>query len=166
MTCHYQSSQHSPFLQTMPSCTAPSRNKSDAVTLQADLDELVVWEKDWTMEFHPKKCKTLRVTNKRNIIEAEYSIHGENLELVESAKYLGVTINKNLKWKQHVDNIAAKATNVRFFFQRNLHSFSKEIKLTCYKNSYGPSWNMLVQFGVPTTTNLLLTKLKWLRGSL
>ena len=72
---------------------------SDAVTLQADLDKLVVWEKDWTMKFNPKKCKTLRVTNKRNIIEAEYSIHGENLELVESAKYLGVIINKNLKWK-------------------------------------------------------------------
>ena len=38
---------------------------ADIHILQNDLDKLVLWENDWSMEFHPEKCKLLRITNKR-----------------------------------------------------------------------------------------------------
>jgi hypothetical protein len=44
------------------------------------------------MQFHPAKCTVLTVTNKRNPIVAEYTIRGQLLAAVTSAKYLGVTI--------------------------------------------------------------------------
>ena len=50
------------------------------------------------MEFHPSKCKLLRITNKTKPIISNYKIHNENLESVDNAKYLGVIINKRLKW--------------------------------------------------------------------
>ena len=43
-----------------------------------------------------EKCKVLRITNKRKPINAAYKIHNEELEIVNNAKYLGVTINKHL----------------------------------------------------------------------
>ena len=51
------------------------------------------------MEFNPSKCQLLRVmqlTLKHKPVEASYTIHGQTLELVESAKYLGVTIDSKL----------------------------------------------------------------------
>ena len=51
----------------------------DATLLQQDLNSLQDWEKTWMMEFHPDKCQLLRVTNKRKIIQAEYTIHNQKL---------------------------------------------------------------------------------------
>ena len=53
--------------------------EEDAIKLQQDLDQLQQWEVDWRMEFHPKKCQLLHVTNKRNIIKASYNIRGQTL---------------------------------------------------------------------------------------
>ena len=43
-------------------------------------------------EFHPDKCKMLRVTDKRKAINYKYHIHGHELENMSEAKYLEVTI--------------------------------------------------------------------------
>ena len=43
----------------------------NATILQNDLDKLVLWEENWSMEFHPKKCKVLRITNKSKPINAQ-----------------------------------------------------------------------------------------------
>ena len=37
---------------------------SDMQSLQDDMDNLLQWEQDWQMEFHPNKCQLLRITNK------------------------------------------------------------------------------------------------------
>ena len=99
---------------------------ADTYILQNDLDKLVLWEKNWSMEFHPEKYKLLRINNKRKIVDASYFIHGVQLEKVEQAKYLGVT--KNLNSKKHINNIISKATNVRLYLQRNLNYFDKKIQ--------------------------------------
>ena len=90
-----------------------------------------MWENDWSMEFHPEKCKLLRITNNRKIVHASYSIHGVQLEKVDQAKYLGLTITKNFNWNKHINNTILKATNVHL--QKNLHNFGKESKLLFYK---------------------------------
>ena len=36
----------------------------DTLQLQKDLDALTKWENEWSMEFHPDKCKILRIKNK------------------------------------------------------------------------------------------------------
>ena len=108
-------------------------SKEDSEQLQLDLDKLVNWEKNWSMQFHPEKSKLLRVTNKRNVIKSDYTIHGQQLELVTKAKYLGVTITKDISWKTHISNICAKANNTRFFLQRNLTKSDPQTRLMCYK---------------------------------
>ena len=41
------------------------------------------------MEFHPQKCQTMHITNKRKPTTVPYTIHGHVLEEVDTAKYLG-----------------------------------------------------------------------------
>ena len=51
----------------------------DAIELQSDLEKLQEWEIRNKMEFHLGKCQLLRVTNKRNPIVTDYSIHSQNI---------------------------------------------------------------------------------------
>lgn len=44
--------------------------------------------------FQEMQTEVVQVTNKRNPHPTSFNIHGHNLEMFESAKYLGVTINK------------------------------------------------------------------------
>ena len=90
------------------------------------------------MEFHPKKCQVLHVTNKRNIIKASYNIHGHILEETDSAKYLGVNIHHKLSWNHHIQKVTSKANSTRAFLQRNIHQCPRETKVLCYKTLLRP----------------------------
>jgi hypothetical protein len=71
-------------------------NEDDASTLQENLNKLGQWENEWCMKFQTDKCNVLRVTNKTKKTEANYHLHGHTLELLTSAKYLGLTITNKL----------------------------------------------------------------------
>ena len=57
----------------------PINNQQDSIALQEDLDSLQRWESDWLMHFHPQKCQTMHITNKRNIIQSTYTIYNHKL---------------------------------------------------------------------------------------
>ena len=52
------------------------------------------------MEFHPDKCKVLRIKNKRKVIKYSYLLHNVILKEASNANYLGVTMNNRLSWKK------------------------------------------------------------------
>jgi hypothetical protein len=105
---------------------------NDARKLQSDLDRLASWENKWQMEFHPKKCQVLSITNKKKPIIFYYSLHGHTLERVLEAKYLGITIKKNLNWNQHISNTCNKANRALGFLRRNLKINSIKVKQQAY----------------------------------
>ena len=110
----------------------------DGLSLQADLERLQEWERDWSMQFNPEKCEVLRITNKRKAIVTEYKIRGQTLPTVDSAKYLGVTLHNKLSWNPHIERIAKKANSTRAFLQRNLHGSPEPVKAQCYKTFVRP----------------------------
>ena len=89
---------------------------ADASKLQHYLDALQVWEATWMMEFNPAKCQLLRVTLKRKPVEASYTVHGQALEAVDAAKYLGVTIDSKLSFNSHISILSAEKPTVREHF--------------------------------------------------
>ena len=91
----------------------------DAHMLQKDLDELVAWSNKWQMNFHPAKCSVLKVTNKKKSVFHTYSMLGQPLENAQNATYLGVKINHNLQWDDHVNYIVSKSNKSLGFIRRN-----------------------------------------------
>ncbi|XP_072043590.1 uncharacterized protein [Amphiura filiformis] len=68
-----------------------------------------------------------------------YTIHGSALRTVDEAKYLGVTIHRNLSWKPHVSNISKKSNSTLGFLRRNLRKCPPNIKEKAYKTYVRPT---------------------------
>ena len=113
----------------------PISSEADALQLQADLDKLVKWSNDWLMEFHPSKCKLLRVTRSRTPPTNDYTINDTPLESVSSTKYLGVTISSNLKFNKHARQVRGSAEASLNMLKRNLRIRNPELKTAAY-NTY------------------------------
>ena len=106
-------------------------SKEDCVKLQKDLDILNDWAMTWKMFFNPTKCEFLRVMNEKNIINFQYFIQNTNIQEVQQAKYLGVTINNKLSWSDHIKIISNKANSVVGFLRCNLANAQQEQKAHC-----------------------------------
>ena len=75
---------------------------ADSKQLQADLDIIQVWKITWDMQFNPSKCQVIHITRSRSPLPTKYTKHGETLEEVASARYLGVDIANDPSWKTHI----------------------------------------------------------------
>lgn len=109
------------------------RNTNDSIQLQEDLNALESWEKKWLMRFNPSKYNVISIPPKNKaVIEHHYTLHGQVLEQVDNAKYLGVTMSNNLSWNIHIDNITAKGNRRLEFVRRNLKNCSRPVKTAGY----------------------------------
>ena len=115
-------------------------SKNDSALLQQDLTALERWEETWQMTFHPAKCTVIRIsTNRRQIINTSYQLHGHTLEVVDSSKYLGVTISEDLTWRKHIDDTATKANKTLGFVRRNLSECTSQVKSVAYTTMVRPT---------------------------
>ena len=110
----------------------------DSNVLQADLDALAKWENEWDMSFHPDKCSVLHVSRSRTPLITDYFLHGQKLESVKSAKYLGVIIQTDGEFGKHITNNASSGSKTLGFIRRNLKINSKTLKETAYQTLARP----------------------------
>ena len=108
-------------------------SQEDCHNLQQDLNLLEEWATKWKMSFNLQKCEFLRITNNKYPIFSQYLIQNEIIREVTYVKYLGMTIDQNLKWSENVKQITNKANGVHGFLRRNLYSCSMSTKINCYK---------------------------------
>ena len=111
----------------------------DSTLLQQDLSALEKWETTWQMQFHPQKCTVISINpNRRRLINTRHQIHGHTLEVVDSCKYLGVTISEDLNWRKHNDDTVNKANKTLGFVRRNLSDCSAPVKSAAYTTMVRP----------------------------
>lgn len=92
------------------------------------------------MSFNPSKCTVIRIAPRcRDIIDTSYCLHGHTLEVVDSSKYLGVTITEDLTWDKHISSITSKASRTLGFLRRNLKECTLPVKEASYKAMVRPS---------------------------
>ncbi|MES9994057.1 MAG: reverse transcriptase family protein, partial [Candidatus Thiodiazotropha sp.] len=113
-------------------------NQKDSNILQDDLDTLQKWERTWDMEFNPNKCQVLHISRSRQPIHSQYTLHGEILESVDCARYLGVSISKDLSWNTHINEITSKANRTLGFVKRNIRTKNQAVKELAYKSLVRP----------------------------
>ena len=66
-------------------------------------------------------------------MQTRYSLYNQELSVVPSTKYLGVTISQDLSWNNHISQVCSKANKTLGFVRRNLKINSPAIKAQAYK---------------------------------
>ena len=105
-------------------------------SLQEDLTKLQEWSLKMQMNFHSDKCHVLHLgqsnpQNTYHMNNASGDIH--MLDVVTSEKDLGVTIDHQLKFSDHIDNAVKKANRVLGCLARTFRYLNKDTFLLLYK---------------------------------
>ena len=92
------------------------------------------------MHFHPQKCQTMHITNKRrpNIIQSTYTIHNHNLQTTTTAKYLGIHIHNTLNGNTHIKKTAQRTNTTSAFIHRNIRTCPRKTKHLAYTTPVRP----------------------------
>ena len=111
---------------------------SHVKALQNELHKMSIWAQKWQMSFNQDKCYTLHMYKTHNPLTLDYIMEGVTLKPVSHYPYLGVELQKELKWKTHIDNITSKANRALSLIKRNLNRCSQEIKAKAYTTLVRP----------------------------
>ena len=97
----------------------------DSLTIQKDINELELWSKNWLLKFHPDKCHVLTLGKYWNIVHAHpYSLGGNQLEHVFVEKDLGVLIDLELSFAEHISKQVKKANSILGVIRRGFEELS------------------------------------------
>ena len=108
------------------------QGQGDTDIIQNDLNILHEWEKAWDMEFNPPKCQVVHISRSRKPIKNKYTMHGQNLDSIDHARYLGVDISSDLNFSHHVNHITANASKSLGFLKRKIKTKHPGIRETAY----------------------------------
>ena len=84
--------------------------------LQGFVDKITQWSTLNRFRLNSDKCKELRVSFPKT--QRQFSpimVNGKELEIVQKAKLLGLTISDNLTWNAHVREVIKKASKRIYF---------------------------------------------------
>ncbi len=96
------------------------KSREDAVELQSDLQKLEDWTKDWLLRFNADKCHVLTLGKLENIqYTHRYKIGGEELEHVFEEKDLGVYVDSELSFDEHIATKVKKANQLVGLIRRS-----------------------------------------------
>ncbi|BHF81444.1 hypothetical protein SprV_0702457400 [Sparganum proliferum] len=127
------------------------RTADDEEHLQANLNRLQQWSKDWLLPFNEKKCNILRVGRARSPNHMAYCLNGIPLQEVDSQKDLGVWITTSLKPSLHCTKIAKSAMSVLYLVKRTFSAFDEDCFAKVFRTFVRPQLEFAIQAWRPWT---------------
>ena len=73
--------------------------------MQEDINNIVKWVYDNNMQLNTAKTKCLIVSHNESANNICLTIKNDKIEIVNTLKYLGIIIDRKLKFSNHIDNI-------------------------------------------------------------
>ena len=107
---------------------------TDAELLQEDISAIQTWASTWQMNFNISKCCSIHFTQAITYkMEDTYYLYDTPLLSLDHFKYLGITLQSNLRYDRHVQYITAKANRTLGLLRRNVRISSPQLKEREYK---------------------------------
>ena len=92
------------------------------IDLQSSLNEVSDWCKENKMVLHPAKTKSMLITTRQKrqlaVPPLKLNLDLEPIEQVSERKFLGVTIDDQLNWNAHTDNLCTKLSRNIFLLSK------------------------------------------------
>lgn len=109
----------------------PIKSLDDQLALQDDLDIAQKWVRENGMKLNSAKTNVVSFT-KQKVIDTHYILNNQVLVKTKNCKYLGVTMEQNLTWKNHITKMVSKANRALHFVMRNLKGSLPSTKQHAY----------------------------------
>ncbi|CAK1585828.1 unnamed protein product [Parnassius mnemosyne] len=110
----------------------PVKSVEDIKLIQDDLNRISHWCEVNSMTLNANKCFHVKYTRKKKPLVSSYSIGNVVLQELPEIKDLGVTIDRKLTFKSHINIIVNKAANFLGFIKRNTKGFSSRTKIILF----------------------------------
>jgi predicted component of type VI protein secretion system len=120
-------------------------SNSDRNILQNDINTLHNWSVRNGMKFNVSKTKVMYITRKRVVARSSYHLDGQPLDVVNTYKYLGVTIDSTLCWDAHIDSIITKGNQILGLMFHIAGGASSTAFVSLYKTLLLP----VLEYGLP-----------------
>ena len=106
-------------------------NFQDKENLQLELNELVKWANKWQLKINFDKCHVIHMGSKNNNFTYRLDLH--NIEVSQCEKILGVLLDCNLTFKEHVYETVKKACKMCNIILMNFKHFNNCTLTDLYK---------------------------------
>ena len=111
----------------------------DAEALQKDIDALNQWSEKWLLKFNIDKCHVLSLGKFDKITHTHrYKLYGDELEHVFEEKDLGVIIDMELTFEEHMASKIKKANGIMGLIRRTFSFLDAETFKTLYTSFVRP----------------------------
>ena len=146
--------------------------KDDATSLQLDINAMQQWSKKWLLQFHPEKCHVLTLGKFENITHTQnYKLNEQILEHVFDEKDLGVRIDSNLTFDDHISEKVKKANSIVGLIRRSFSYLDCALFKTLFTTFVRPHleyaqavWSPHLQKHINTLENVQIRATKLVDG--
>ena len=104
--------------------------KQEQLDFQANIDAVYEWSQKWEMSFNVTKCHAMAF-NSRAVLPSE-RLGTTNVLWVEETRYLGVTLQQNLKFDKHISEKMDKASRILGAIEHTIRAAPEKCKLLAY----------------------------------
>lgn len=130
---------------------AVSITGNDENDIKVKIVKIVTKIKDW-METHnlklaADKTEAVLLVTKRKIKEITFKIDESNITTKNSIKYLGIYLDKNLRFKEHIKQIGKKAEQIAMSLSRIMPNM--EGPKSCKRRTIATTINSTILYGAP-----------------
>ena len=109
------------------------KGEDDKEILQDDLAKLEEWSDKWLLKFHFEKCKHMKISKSKNEETNTYKLLGQDIETVTQEKDIGVIIDSELTFENHLCEKVKKATSIFAAIRRTFKYLDTKSFLVIYK---------------------------------
>ncbi|EYC16215.1 hypothetical protein Y032_0034g2863 [Ancylostoma ceylanicum] len=117
--------------------------------LSSSLEKMANWASTWNLPINFEKTFVLHLGD---LTPTPYSVNNTILKFCQSAKDLGVLVDKQLKFSDHIDNVVSEAYSVLFTIFRNVHCCNAKILQRLYQAYVVPHLEYCSQAWSPTSS--------------
>ena len=120
--------------------------------LQISINKVEQWTRTWRMPVNVQKTQMIRFGGTKSTAQAiSYTYSGANLEHTKLQKDLGVLIDINLTFTDHIEYIVTKAMRLCGWTMRVFHTRKPKVLLQVYKSIIRPTLEYASVIWNPTT---------------
>ena len=110
---------------------AAINNFEDYLKLQYDLNELCKWAKRWCLNINYDKCKVIHFGHANKAFN--YKLNDILIKSSNNEKILGVVIDSNLSFKEHICACFKKGYGISNLISTNLRNLQRNAQVNLYK---------------------------------